>query len=490
MKKPVSSFSSICFPESSDNLTQPWEVAPEARSALLEKYHRELEKCSPRDTWVADAHQKSAPYPILGNEAHQRQLADLSEALVLAITNIVQRWWSDVHARFPERMPIDPLEEKLLRWMEGLGADVLRPYRFVQGSWRPDFLLESSEDPEQIENYRICEINARFFSNGFLFTAFGQQALINMGIEKYGLKGATDPEKVITGLNKLVNPSLPLHIAKGEEYGFDTHMWVPYLQQNLAMDVKVIPPENLRLVPAATPGGYKLYCLSSPDSKQPQVTNEVGECLEEIHQLGLELHQRELLAMSYEMLQQISLRCFNDLRTVFLVHDKRMLGLVLEELDSLVSRNVISLHQANILNRGLVHTIIPGSTKLENFIATCQSDTLFKDKHMLKPVRSGKGKGILFGDQISQDEWLSILQGMRDPFLENGKTTYVVQTQIQQRRYDVLLEEEKGIGNFPLIGTFHITHGVFLGLGLWRSGPGRICALSRGGSWLCTVIQQ
>jgi hypothetical protein len=115
MKKPVSSFSSICFPESSDNLTQPWEVAPEARSALLEKYHRELEKCSPRDTWVADAHQKSAPYPILGNEAHQRQLADLSEALVLAITDIVQRWWSDVHARFPERMPIDPLEEKLLR---------------------------------------------------------------------------------------------------------------------------------------------------------------------------------------------------------------------------------------------------------------------------------------------------------------------------------------------------------------------------------------
>lgn len=391
--------------------------------------------------------------------------------------------------------------------MEGMGPDVLCPYRFVQGSWRPDFLLESSDDPEQIENYRICEINARFFPNGFLFTAFGQQALINMGIENLGLKGATDPQKVgypvqlyktnksnimqvITGLNKLVDPSLPLHVAKDEEYGFDTHMWVPYLQNNLNMDVKVIPPRYLRLVPAAAPGGYKLYCLSSADSKQPQITNEAGERLEEIHQLGLELHQRELLAMSYEMLQQISLRCFNDLRTVFLVHDKRMLGLVLEELDSLISRNVITSCQAEILNRGLVYTIIPGSTKLESFIKACQSDTLFKNKHMLKPVRSGKGKGILFGDQVCQDEWMSILQSMRDPFLRDGKTTYVVQTQVKQRRYDVLLEEEKGVGNFPLIGTFHITHGTFLGLGLWRSGPGRICALSRGGSWVCTVIQQ
>ncbi|KAJ5212483.1 uncharacterized protein N7498_004129 [Penicillium cinerascens] len=439
MKKPVDSFSSICFPENSDYFYHPGEVDPETRSALLEQYHRELEKCSPRETWAGDAHQKSAPYPILGSVGHQRQLADLSEALVLAITDIVQRWWSDVDARFPERMPIDPVEEKLLQWMEGLGTDVLRPYRFVQGSWRPDFLLESSEDPEQIENYRICEINARFFPNGFLFIAFGQQALINMGIEKHGLKGAADPKRVITGLSKLVDPSLPLHVAKGEEYGFDIRIWRVFRR---------------------------------------------------IHQLGLELHQRELLAMSYEMLQQISLRCFNDLRTVSLVHDKRMLGLVLEELNTLVSRNVISSRQAKILNRGLVHTFIPGSTKLKNLITTCQSDTLFKDKHMLKPVRSGKGKGILFGDQISHDEWLSILQSMRDPFLKDGETTYVVQTQVQQRRYDVLLEEEKGIGNFPLIGTFHITHGVFLGLGLWRSGPGRICALSRGGSWVCTVIQQ
>ncbi|KAJ5144998.1 hypothetical protein N7448_002390 [Penicillium atrosanguineum] len=465
MKKPMNRFHSVCFPPNGRDLSHPADIDAEARSALLKKYHHELEKCSPRRP-------------------------ELGQALVLAVTDIVERWWSDVGARFPERMPIEPVEEQLLQWMQQQEKHVLHPFRFHQGSWRPDFLLESSEDPEQIENYRICEINARFCMHGFLFTAFGQQALLNMGLEEYGIKGATDPQNVITGLRSLFDSSLPLHLVKGKEAGFDIHMFVPYAQRYLGMDVKVIPPESLRLVPAAAPGGYKLYCLSGADTKQPTIFNDVGECLEEVLQLGLELYQRELLAMSFEMLQQISLRSFNDLRTVFLVHDKRLLGLVLEELDSLVARDVLSSRQAEILNRGLVHTIIPGSDKLERFMSSCQADVCIKDSYLLKPIRSGKGSGILFGDQVTQEEWVSLLQGMRDPRLKHGKTTYVVQKEIEQQKYDVLLEEDAGVESFPLVGTFHITNGVFLGLGLWRSGPGRICALSRGGAWMCSLIQQ
>jgi hypothetical protein len=115
MKKPINHFRSICVPSSGDYFCHPAEIDSEARSVLLNRYHQELEKYSPRETWVGDAHRKSAPYPVLGSKAHQRQLSELSEALVLAITDIVERWWSDAEARFPERMPIDPMEEKLLQ---------------------------------------------------------------------------------------------------------------------------------------------------------------------------------------------------------------------------------------------------------------------------------------------------------------------------------------------------------------------------------------
>ena len=120
----------------------------------------------------------------------------------------------------------------------------------------------------------------------------------------------------------------------------------------------------------------------------------------------------------------------------------------------------------------------------------CLDSPSTKEKFLLKPVRSGKRAGILFGDHLTQETWIELLEGMQDPFLEDGKTTYVVQKLIDQRRYDIWLEEDAGVGNWPLVGTFHVANGIFLGLGLWRSGPGRICALSRGGSWICSVIQQ
>jgi hypothetical protein len=39
----------------------------------------------------------------------------LHEALVEALKNIVPRWFSDVEARFPERMPLEKDEEELLK---------------------------------------------------------------------------------------------------------------------------------------------------------------------------------------------------------------------------------------------------------------------------------------------------------------------------------------------------------------------------------------
>ena len=48
-------------------------------------------------------------------DRHDRNLQELNEALVLAITNIVERWWTDIDAKLPQRMPLAPQEEDLLR---------------------------------------------------------------------------------------------------------------------------------------------------------------------------------------------------------------------------------------------------------------------------------------------------------------------------------------------------------------------------------------
>jgi hypothetical protein len=65
-----------------------------------------------------------------------------------------------------------------------------------------------------------------------------------------------------------------------------------------------------------------------------------------------------------------------------------------------------------------------------------------------------------------------------------------VQRRIIPRLYDVILTSSGDRVRYPLIGTYHVVDGNFLGLGIWRAGPGRICAVSTGGSWMCSVIRQ
>ena len=61
------------------------------------------------------------------------------------------------------------------QWMASQSRAMIPPFRECQGSWRPDFLLESPTG-----QYRVCEINGRFPFNGYMHTAFGQQAHIDM----------------------------------------------------------------------------------------------------------------------------------------------------------------------------------------------------------------------------------------------------------------------------------------------------------------------
>ena len=73
-----------------------------------------LQRC-PADLWPGGAYQTACPRPILVHERHQQHLRDLHDALTAAITDIVERWWTDQDACFPDRMPLEKQEEELLQ---------------------------------------------------------------------------------------------------------------------------------------------------------------------------------------------------------------------------------------------------------------------------------------------------------------------------------------------------------------------------------------
>ncbi|EGR52468.1 uncharacterized protein TRIREDRAFT_54768 [Trichoderma reesei QM6a] len=465
--------------------------------------------CKPR-LWPKGSYSTYCPRPILVHEKHKERLQELNDALVASITDIVDRWWVDTAADFPGRMPLGEMEQELLKYVELQSVTgTLPPYAACRGSWRPDFLVEElvGEDGGLVENFRITEINARFSFNGFMHAAYGQLGLEEMGMKTYGLVSATEPKEVsralidcfilIDGLFTLFRRDRPIHLLKGEEAGIDIHMFVDAARRRLGYAPRIVDLADLRLVAdSRSKSGYTLCAVfrnlqrgaAIPDVSSLFFTSE-GELVEEIYQVGLELHQRELLAMRPEMLREISLRCFNDMRTILLVHDKRMLGIVKQELQKQVALRVITERQAMILDRGIADTLLPGSLELNSLMMRSEANPNLRNEFLLKPIRSGKGDGIVFGEDLGSVEWLAALRRQMDPAL-GLEGSCVVQRRIVPRLYDVVLRASGEKMRCPLIGTYHVVHGDLLGLGIWRSSNDRICAVSHGGAWLCSVMQR
>jgi hypothetical protein len=293
---------------------------------------------------------------------------------------------------------------------------------------------------------------------------------------------------VLWGLFSLFRPDQPLHLLKGEEAGIDISMFPDAVKRHFGVEPRTITPGDMRLLPdPESDSGFRLYC--KVDAATPtSILADNGELVEPVVQVGLELRQHELAAMSPTMLREISLCCFNDMRTVLLVHDKRMLGIIKQELPSLVARKVLTATQAAALDAGIVDSALPGSPELAALLEASRASSTVKDGYILKPIRGGKGVGILFGDEMAQAEWLARLEGLRVAELRPG-TTYVVQRRIVQRLYDLVLRPSDGRRHYPLVGTYHVINGKLLGLGTWRASSARIVAISGGGSGICSVVR-
>lgn len=54
------------------------------------------------------------PHPLLISDQFLADLRLFHDALAIALSNIVQRWFTDKEAAFPTRMPLEPHEEDLL----------------------------------------------------------------------------------------------------------------------------------------------------------------------------------------------------------------------------------------------------------------------------------------------------------------------------------------------------------------------------------------
>lgn len=162
-------------------------------------------------------------------------------------------------------------------------------------------------------------------------------------------------------------------------------------------------------------------------------------------------------------------RCINDMRSILLVHDKRMLGILLEELPSLQEAGILTAEEVSTLQDGIVPTLIPGSSGMQQLLKDSEQDPILKDRYILQAARLGFGQDHYRGSDLSQDSWLDHLCRLQHP-LRPSEHAYVVQQYVNQVWYDIIRQDVEINEKLHLVGSYYAINGTFAGTGPWRLG--------------------
>ncbi|KAH6951991.1 hypothetical protein DER45DRAFT_605913 [Fusarium avenaceum] len=429
---------SLAATKSANALVQPEQADKQTRMSEAEAMKQALLRNTQEYGDLPKVAKRLNPHPFVLPNDFLVNLEQFHEALALAIDNIVDRWWKDDDANLPSRMPLEPRVEKLLRWVaQGSEEGKIKPYKGNQGNLRPDILVPDT-GIHASPQFKVCEINGRFPIAFLHYAAIAYQALSESTWNDPLLRPAADHKKLFDSFFQLFDPTTPIHfVVEPAEVPPDSPLF-GLVEQQTGFRPRSVCSSSFRVVPCDKSWtGFDLYC--------------------------------ELLALEPVMVREIARRCVNDLRSVFIAHDKRILGIIHQELHDLVHKHkVITEGQARILKEGIIPTILPESPELQSLIEDASRDPAIKDKYILKPFRLARGSGIRLGKTLSSEEWQLTLESMRKTDFDSLMTQYLLQPILPLQSVEWFWTEERQVVKSGMVGLYFSVNGRFVGLGTWR----------------------
>lgn len=179
----------------------------------------------------------------------------------------------------------------------------------------------------------------------------------------------------------------------------------------------------------------------------------------------LNLHQEELLKLKPSLLNEITTQnYFNDVRTIFIVHDKRFLSILSNRA---IMSNYISPEKYNRLATYIIPTYILNADIIQSIKSNMKS-------WVFKKNSAGKGEGMIIGKEVQSTEIYTVLSKRR--------FEYIAQPFIDQPLFRLLNNASK-IQNYQtlyLVGTILSFNNIFLGPGILRSSSKSIINIAQG----------
>lgn len=383
-----------------------------------------------------DTHQQFlqfAAVPVVVDAAHLSALKRLAQLLDAALRAIVENYFDDSRIRAIYRLP-ESLE-RILQHTRG------HPYKV--GFYRPDFIYDKAGQP------RICEIGSRYPLNGWILSLLASKAY-RLAAERLGLRTQSEQVLFLSDLLTLHPPGSTVAMVHEREPGTEIFHLLEALRRQGTEFVQVAPG--------------RLGTMRGQLSIDGRL----------IDRAILELDRSELPLIAEDALSAL-IECeayLNDVRTLILVHDKRVLAVLCNEaimLDCLPASDLAELRPY------LIPSWAPASAE-EAEIVLSQPDNL-----IAKRSSGGRGLGTVVRDGSDLALWRALVR--------NHWADYMFQPYLQQREF-LSPDHESGQSRIHLVGMQLCWNASSYGIGVFRGSDQAVINLHQNRGWLHPALVQ
>lgn len=369
------------------------------------------------------------PYPFVLSLKEYEHQARLQRCVFLAITGIVERYHDDVRV------------QKILSLPESAVAMLrnVRELPFKIGTYRPDFLHDTAG------GIKICEINARFPTNAYFITHYINNVVASLRYLPRRLKRLTVMDGIPSAFAERFDSGSKIAILKERERGWDIKFF------DFEMEKRGYSTQHL--------GVHDFAAAADADG------------------FVIELHQDELFQDESKIVGQLCAEKphFNDLRTIFFGHDKRLLAVFH---DDEIMTDVLDADDRTFLKDNVVETYTVGNINIKNEANRNKNDWV------LKPNLLGKGEGMMFGHTTDDKAWSAALDDPRN-------RDFVLQKFVEQKKFQIRarIGNEVSMQELNVVGTLLCFDEQFFGPGIYRASKGDIVNVAGGGMILFPMME-
>lgn len=313
---------------------------------------------------------------------------------------------------------------------------------YNQGFYRPDFVYAKNNQA------KICEIGARYPFNGWMISYYLTVISNQLNGQKVEVNSKeTNLNTLIHDLYNQFTPNKKVAFVHDDEKGTE----IFFLQKELAkLNIELISvrPQDLIIVKDS-------ICVNG----------------EPISEFILEMDRQELKKIRPDVIDKLIEQnsYFNDIRSLILIHDKRVLAVMY---DAQIMKDYLNAADYDFLKEYL----IPSYVILDP--ADCETFINYDQNLILKLNSGGRGIGAYVKNDCTKEDWSTIIRENWDK--------YVIQHFVDQKEFN----DTENNRQIHLVGMLLCKDDKTYGSGLFRGSDESIVNVHQGRALIYPILEE